>query len=94
MRWVGNFAVAASALHKRLKPLLSRLCALTRLCDNAILCCGEEVLHCVEASSISITFEAAQTAIGVETLESIGLKLDPVTGQVESRRPRRVAYFY
>jgi len=48
----------------------------------------------VEAPSISITFKGAQTVIGVETLESIGLKLDPVTGRLEFTRPRGVAYFY
>jgi len=48
----------------------------------------------VEAPSISITFEGAQIVIGVETLESIGLKLDPVTGQLEFTRPKGVAYLY
>lgn len=48
----------------------------------------------VEAPSISITFEGAQTVIGVETLESIGLKLDPTTGKLEFTRPKGRAYFY
>jgi predicted aspartyl protease len=48
----------------------------------------------VEAPSISITFEGAQTVIGVETLESIGLKLDPATGKLEFTRPEGMAYFY
>ncbi len=48
----------------------------------------------VEAPSISITFEGAQTVIGVETLESIGLRLDPTTGRLEFTRPEGVAYFY
>jgi predicted aspartyl protease len=48
----------------------------------------------VEAPSISITFEGAQTVIGVETLESIGLKLDPTTGRLEFTRPKGMAYFY
>ena len=48
----------------------------------------------VEAPSISITFEGAQTVIGVETLESIGLKLDPTTGKLEFTRPKGLAYFY
>lgn len=48
----------------------------------------------VEAPSTSITFEGAQTIIGVETLESIGLKLDPTTGKLEFTRPKGVAYFY
>ena len=48
----------------------------------------------VEAPSISITFKGAQTVIGVETLESIGLRLDPTTGQLEFTRPKGMAYFY
>ncbi len=48
----------------------------------------------VEAPSISITFEGAQTVIGVETLESIGLKLDLTTGKLEFTRPKGMAYFY
>lgn len=48
----------------------------------------------VEAPSISITFKGAQTVIGVETLESIGLKLDPTTGRLEFTRPKGMAYFY
>ena len=48
----------------------------------------------VEAPSMSITFEGAQTVIGVETLESIGLKLDPTTSRLEFTRPKGMAYFY
>lgn len=48
----------------------------------------------VEAPAISITFDGAQTVIGVETLESIGLKLDPTTGTLEFTRPKGMAYFY
>jgi len=48
----------------------------------------------VEAPSISITFEGAQMVIGVETLESIGLKLDPTTGRLEFTRPKGLAHFY
>jgi predicted aspartyl protease len=48
----------------------------------------------VEAPSISITFKRAKTVIGVETLESIGLKLDPTTGKLEFTRPKGMAYFY
>lgn len=47
-----------------------------------------------EAPSIAITFEGAKTIIGVETLESIGLKLDPTTGNLEFTRPKGMAYFY
>lgn len=48
----------------------------------------------VEAPTISITFKEAQTVIGVETLESVGLKLDPTTGRFEFTRPKGMAYFY
>ncbi len=48
----------------------------------------------VEAPAISITFDGAQTVIGVETLESIGVKLDPTTGKLEFTRPKGMAYFY
>lgn len=48
----------------------------------------------VEAPSISISFKGGQTVIGVETLESIGLKLDPTTGKLEFTRPKGMAYFY
>ncbi len=48
----------------------------------------------VEAPAISIAFEGAQTVVGVETLESIGLRLDPTTGQLEFTRPKGLAYFY
>jgi predicted aspartyl protease len=48
----------------------------------------------VEAPTISITFEGAKTVIGVETLESLGLKLDPNTGNLEFSRPKGIAYFY
>ena len=48
----------------------------------------------VEAPSISLTFKGAQTVIGVETLESIGVKLDLTTGRLELTRPKGMAYFY
>lgn len=48
----------------------------------------------VEAPSVGITFKGCQTVIGVETLESIGLKLDPTTGTLEFTRPKGMAYFY
>ena len=47
----------------------------------------------VEAPSAGITFEGGQPVIGVETLESIGLKLVPTTGKLEFTRPKGVAYF-
>ena len=46
-----------------------------------------------EAPSISLTFRGAQTVIGVETLESIGVKLDLTTGSLELTRPKGLAYF-
>jgi len=51
-------------------------------------------LEGAEAPAIGITFEGAQKVIGVETLESIGVKLDPTTGKLEFTRPKGVAYFY
>jgi len=48
----------------------------------------------VEAPAISMTFEGAQTVVGVETLESIGLRLDPMTGRLEFTRPKGMAYFF
>lgn len=48
----------------------------------------------VEMPSIAVSLEGAQTVIGVETLESIGLKLDPTTGKLEFTRPKGLAYFY
>ncbi|MBI4548573.1 MAG: hypothetical protein HY707_11365 [Ignavibacteriae bacterium] len=47
-----------------------------------------------EAPSIGITFEGAQSVVGVETLESIGIKLDPTTSRLEFTRPKGMAYFY
>jgi len=48
----------------------------------------------VSAPAISITFKDCKPVIGVETLESIGLKLDPTTGRLEPTRPKGMAYFY
>lgn len=48
----------------------------------------------VEAPAISINFEGAQTVVGVETLESLGLKLGPTTGKIEFIRPKGMAYFF
>ena len=47
-----------------------------------------------ESPCIAITFEGAKTVIGVETLESIGLRLDPTTGNLKFTRPKGMAYFY
>lgn len=48
----------------------------------------------VEAACIAICFDGVKTVIGVETLESIGLSLDPTTGNLEFTRPKGMAYFY
>ena len=48
----------------------------------------------VEAPCIGISFRGAKMVIGIETLESIGLKLDPTTGKLEFTRPKGIAYFY
>lgn len=48
----------------------------------------------VEAPSITVAFAGAKTVVGVETLESVGLKLDPTTGNLEFSRPKGTAYFY
>ncbi|MDZ7289203.1 MAG: hypothetical protein ONB44_11680 [candidate division KSB1 bacterium] len=48
----------------------------------------------VEAPAISLTFKGAQTVIGVETLESVGVKLDQTTGKLEFTRPKGMAYFF
>lgn len=43
---------------------------------------------------IAITFEGAKPVIGVFSLESLGLKVNPVTGKLEETRPKGIAYFY
>lgn len=43
---------------------------------------------------IALTFEGAKSAIGVQSLESLGLKVNPITGSLEETRPRGIAYFY
>lgn len=48
----------------------------------------------VQAPTVSLTFKGAQTVIGVETLESIGVKPDPTTGNLEFTRPKGMAYFF
>jgi clan AA aspartic protease len=48
----------------------------------------------IEAPAIIITFAGARTVIGVETLESIGLKLDPTKGTLDLTRPKGLAYFF
>lgn len=48
----------------------------------------------VEAPAMVITFKGAKAVVGVQTLESIGLKLDSTTGKLEFTRPKGIAYFY
>ena len=46
------------------------------------------------AATLVASFKGAKSAIGVRTLEDLGLKVDPVSGRLEESRPRNVAYFY
>ena len=39
-------------------------------------------------------FEGAREVIGGQTLEALGLRLDPATGKLEATRPKNLAYFY
>jgi predicted aspartyl protease len=47
-----------------------------------------------EAPTIAVTFPGTKTVVGVETLESLGLRVDPTTNKLEYVRPKRMAYFY
>ncbi|MEA1904589.1 MAG: hypothetical protein U9M97_01750 [Candidatus Hadarchaeota archaeon] len=47
-----------------------------------------------EGPVIALTFEGAQQVIGVQTLESLGLKVNSITGELEETRPKGMAYFY
>ena len=47
-----------------------------------------------EGPAIILAFEGAREAIGVQTLEALGLKPDPAAGKLEATRPKGVAYFY
>ena len=47
-----------------------------------------------EGPVIILSFEGAKEVIGVQTLECLGLKLDPTTGKLKATRPKGVAYFY
>jgi predicted aspartyl protease len=47
-----------------------------------------------EGIVFAVTFEGAKAVIGVQTLESLGLKVNPVTGELEATRPKGIAYFY
>ena len=43
---------------------------------------------------IAITFEGAKPVVGVFSLESLGLRVNPVTEKLEETRPKGIAYFY
>jgi len=45
-----------------------------------------------EGPIIIASFENAKPLIGVQTLESLGLKVNPVTGELEETRPKGIAY--
>lgn len=47
-----------------------------------------------EAPVVVATFEGARPLIGVLTLESLGLKVDPAEAKLEPTRPKGVAYLY
>jgi predicted aspartyl protease len=47
-----------------------------------------------EGPAIAATFAGAQSVIGVHTLESLGLKVNPISGELEATRPKSIAYFY
>jgi predicted aspartyl protease len=43
---------------------------------------------------IIITFPGAKRVVGVQTLEALGLRVNPVTGKLEFVREKGVAYLY
>lgn len=47
-----------------------------------------------EGPAIILAFENAKPALGAQTLESLGLKLAPSTGELKPTRPKGIAYFY
>ncbi|MDI6807034.1 MAG: hypothetical protein QMD14_04465 [Candidatus Aenigmarchaeota archaeon] len=47
-----------------------------------------------EVPTIVLTFPGTKMVIGVETLESLGLRVDPTTNKLEYVRPKGMAYFY
>lgn len=47
-----------------------------------------------EGPAIILAFEGAKEVIGVQTLESLGLKVDTSTNRLEPTRPSGIAYFY
>ncbi len=47
-----------------------------------------------EAPTIALTFPGTKVVIGVETLEALGVRVDPVANKLEYVRPKGMAYFY
>jgi predicted aspartyl protease len=47
-----------------------------------------------EGPAIIATFEGVKHVLGVQTLEALGLKVDPLTGKLQPTRPKGIAYFY
>jgi len=52
------------------------------------------VLKGREGGTLAACFREAKPVIGVRTLEDLGLKPNPITGELEEQRPPGVAYFY
>ena len=47
-----------------------------------------------EGPAIIAAFSEAKQVLGVQTLEALGLKVDPLSGGLEPTRPKGLAYFY
>lgn len=47
-----------------------------------------------EGPAIAVTFKGTKPVVGVQTLESLGLKVDPNKRRLEPTRPKGLAYFY
>ena len=47
-----------------------------------------------ECDTIILTFKDAERVIGLLTLESIGLKVNPMVGELEPAREANLAYFF
>jgi len=47
-----------------------------------------------EGPAIIASFKGAKSVIGVQSLEALGLKINPSTGKLEPTRPKGLAYFY
>jgi len=63
----------------------------TRMADIYLI--SVKALH-REGPAIAVTFKGAKPVIGVQTLESLGLRVDPNKRRLEPTRPRGIAYFY